>query len=298
MPVSIQRTRSFRSLVAVLLPVGILAACGGRDDTSEASPEDVDRDTPVAVTDAERAHFTPPADSVLTDGQVTAYLKTSLLQFDLIRKESERINARVQEMEKRGKEGGTLGQLRNLADAGRTMAQVGDLVGGSYIRSARTLGYNPAEMEWVRERMGEVAGVLMMKPMQEQALRSAADMRAQAEEMRRQAASGVATGYTQENVDQMLATAKQMEESARANTGPRSAGANLEVLHRGKPGVSDAMWGAVGFAGGASGLMALTGLSDPKDTEAKKKLDEFRRVYQDALANRTTAGMENPKPQP
>ncbi|MBV9774433.1 MAG: hypothetical protein JO040_10815 [Gemmatimonadetes bacterium] len=298
MPMSIQRSHSIRSLVTLLLPVGILAACGGRDDTSGARPEDVDQGTSIAVTDAERAHFTAPADSVLTDGQVTAYLKTSLLQFDLIRKESEHLNARVQEMEKREKEGGTLGQLRNVVDAGRTMAQAGDLVGGSYIRSARTLGYNPAEMEWVRERMGEVAGVLMMKPMQEQALRSAADMRAQAEEMRRQAASGVSTGYSEQNVDQMLATAKQMEESARANTGPRSAGANLEVLHHARPGVSDAMWGAVGFAGGASGLMALGGLSDPKDVEAKKKLDEFRRVYQDALANRTSPGMENAKPQP
>jgi hypothetical protein len=40
-----------------------------------------------------------------------------------------------------------------MAAAGQTMYQVGDLIGGSYVRSARSLGYNPAEMEWVRERM-------------------------------------------------------------------------------------------------------------------------------------------------
>ena len=37
------------------------------------------------------------------------------------------------------------------------------------LRSARTLGYNPAEMEWVRDRMAEVSGYLVAKPMQAQA---------------------------------------------------------------------------------------------------------------------------------
>jgi hypothetical protein len=51
--------------------------------------------------------------------------------------------------------------------------------------------------------------------------------------------------------------------------------------------------------GGATGLMALSGLGDPDDAEAQRTLAEFRRVYQDALANRVSQGMENPPaPQP
>ena len=303
MPFSLPfRSRSRRS---ALLPAGMLAlalaACGGGgDESAEARPEDVDMSTPVAVTEEEIDDFEAPADSVLTPAQVEAYLKTSLLQYDLIRKESVGIHARVAEMEERGKDGGTLGGLRNMVAAGQTMYQVGDLIGGSYIRSARSLGYNPAEMEWVRERMTEVAGHLMMKPMYEQSVASAAQMRTQAEELRTQMAAAGSAGFTEADVQQMLASADQAEAQAREQMAAgRAVQANLEVLHRARPAVTDAMWGTVGFAGGAQGLIALSGLSDPNDAEAQKKLDEFRVVYQDALANRVSKGMENaPAAQP
>jgi hypothetical protein len=40
------------------------------------------------------------------------------------------------------------------------------------------------------------------------------------------------------------------------------------------------------------GLGALTGLTDPNDLEAPQQLDEFRRMFEDALNNRTSPGME------
>lgn len=303
MPLSLPfRSRSRRS---GLIPAGMLAlalaACGGGgDESAEAKPEDVDMSTPVAVTEEEINDFEAPADSVLTPAQVEAYLKTSLLQYDLIRKESVGIHSKVAEMEERAKDGGTLAGLRNMAAAGQTMYQVGDLIGGSYIRSARSLGYNPAEMEWVRERMTEVAGHVMMKPMYEQSIASAALMRQQAEDLRTQMAAAGSAGFTEADVQQMIANADQAEAQAREQMAAgRAVQANLAVLHRARPAVTDAMWGTVGFAGGAQGLIALSGLSDPNDAEAQKKLDEFRVVYQDALANRVSKGMENtPAAQP
>jgi hypothetical protein len=292
-----------RSALRRLVPAGMLAlalaACGGGDDAAEASPEDVDQSTPVAVTDEELAKFEAPADSVLTPAQVEAYLKTSLLQFDLVRKESEGIHARLQDMEKREKDGGALGGLRNMVAAGQTMYEVGDLIGGSYIRSARTLGHNPAEMEYVRERMAEVAMYLAMKPMYEAAGQSAQQVRDQAEQMRAQLASGENPGFTEADVQQMLQSAEQMEADARLQAqAARAVAANLEVLRRSRPAVTESMWGTVGMAGSASGLIALTGLGNPEDAEAQRKLDEFRRVFQDALANQVSPGMEAAPAQP
>ncbi|HEX8271377.1 MAG TPA: hypothetical protein VF615_01925 [Longimicrobiaceae bacterium] len=307
MPLSLPSRSRARVRRSALLPAGLLAlalaACGGGGDeaSGEAKPEDVDMSTPVAVTEDEMNDFKAPADSVLTPAQVEAYLKTSLLQYDLVRKESEGIHAKVAQMEERAKDGGTLSSLRNMAAAGQTMMQVGDLIGGSYIRSARSLGYNPAEMEWVRERMAEVAGYVMVtKPMHDQAVQSAALMRTQAQELRTQMAAAGGAGFSEADVQQMVASADQGEAEAKAQMeAARVVRANLEVLHKARPAVTDAMWGTVGFAGGAQGLIALSGISDPNDAEARKKLDEFRVVYQDALANRVSKGMENaPAQQP
>jgi hypothetical protein len=73
--------------------------------------------------------------------------------------------------------------------------------------------------------------------------------------------------------------------------------ANAELVHRVRPGVSDQMWGEVGMFGGASGFAALIGLSDPKDTEAQKKLNDFRSLFQATLDNRTLPGHEDKKPE-
>lgn len=274
-----------------VLALALLAGCGGDSAKMDATPDDVDMDTPIAITDKEAAAFKAPADSVITDAQVTAYLKTSLLQFDLIRKQSVGLHEKAAEMDKREKKGGTLNQLRNLASAGSMLMQMGDMVGGSYIRSARTLGYNPAEMEWVRERMTEIGGYMMMQPMRNQAKLGAKQIREQAEQLRGQLASGQASGFTSADIDNMLRSADEVEQNAEEEAA-RSVLANLAVLRKSRPAVTDAMWGTVGIAGGAMGLAAISGLGDPNDAEAQKKLDEFRRLYEDALANRVSEGME------
>lgn len=285
------RTPLFLRRVA-LLGAGafLLAGCGGDSAEMDATPDDIDEDAPAAVTDDELQAFRAPADSVVTEAQVTAYLKTSLLQFDLIRKESATWHAKAEEMKKREEQGGTLGQLRNLATAGSTFAHLGDVLAGSFVRSARTLGYNPAEMEWVRERMAEVGGYLLAQPMRQAAVQSAQQLREQASTLRQQIAAG-ASGFSEADIEQMLASADEME----AEMNQQAAGAlkaNAELLHRIRPAVTEPMWGTIGVASGAMGLAALGGLGDPNDAEAQKKLDEFRRIYEDALANRVSPGME------
>jgi hypothetical protein len=271
--------------LSILALGATLAACGGADGSEAgASTEDVDQSTEIAVTEEEAASFSAPADSSLTPQQVEAYLKTSLLQFDLVRKEA----GGVQRMEERAKEGGVMAGLRNLSDAAGMM----DRIGGSYVRSARTLNYNPAEMEYVRERMAEVGTFLAMKPMLDGQLQAAQQMRQQAAEFRAQMAAGQLQGYTEENVKLMETQAAEMENAVREQMGTTSAvGRNLEVLRRARPAVTEPMWTAVGFAGGSAGLLGLTGLANPQDTAAQKKLDEWRTVYTDALANRVSAGM-------
>ncbi|HEU0053771.1 MAG TPA: hypothetical protein VFQ39_11355, partial [Longimicrobium sp.] len=272
--------------------VVLSAACGGGDhdgggDQGAARPEEVDQSTSVTVTEKEQNAFTAPADSILTTAQVEAYLKTSLTQFDLIRSEAPRIHQKAQEMEKRAQNGGVLSGLRNAAEGLQTMAQAGDLIGGSYVRSARTLGYNPAEMEWVRERMGEVSGYLAMRPMMEAAVQQSRQLKEQAQQYRGQ------PGFTDEQVNQMIQQAEEMEKNAAEQQNiARAVQRNYEVLQKARPNVTDAMWTTVAFAGGAGGWAALTGLSDPADTSAQNKLNEFRTVYTDVLANRVSKGME------
>jgi hypothetical protein len=286
--------RSFGT-VAAGLGLFLLAACGGGgddgSDTSAGDPADVDQDAPATVTEQEVASFRAPGDSVLIPAQVEAYLKTSLLQFDLIRREAPALHERVARMEERGKDGGVLSGLRNLADAGSLITQYGDLIGGSFVRSARSLGYNPAEMEWVRERMGEVSGYVMVKPMIEASVQQAQQMREQAEAYRGQ------PGFTEEQIQGMIQTAGEMEKNARESQNvARSVSRNYEVLHQARSNVTDPMWSTIGIAGGSMGLLSLSGLGDPNDSTAVRQLDEFRRVYTSAMENKVAPGMENPPP--
>ena len=277
---------TFRRICVLVLGAALAACGGGGDSEAGATPEDVDQETSVAVTEKEESSFTPPADSSLTPQQVEAYLKTSLLQFDLVRKEA----GGVQKMEERAQGGGVIAGLRNISDAAGMM----DRIGGSYVRSARTLKYNPAEMEYVRERMGEVGAFLAMKPILEGQLQSAQQMRQQATELRAQMASGELQGYTEENIKAIEDQAAELERSAKEQMGTSTAvGRNLEVLRRARPAVTEPMWTAVGFAGGSAGLLGLSGLANPQDTAAQRQLDDWRRVYTDALANRASTGIEN-----
>jgi ElaB/YqjD/DUF883 family membrane-anchored ribosome-binding protein len=292
MQYSIFGTRSVRRASAAALL--LLAACGGdgveerAGDTSEASVSEIDQKSEATATDRELAGFTAPADSVLTPEQVNAFLRTSLLQFDLIRQESKKYHEQAAQMAARAEKdkGGLVSGFRNAVDATQWMAGFGDLIGGSYVRAARSQGYNPAEMEWVRERMGEVSGYLMMKPMYEGIAGQVATMRQQAEQYRGQ------PGFDDATINEMLKNADDMEKQAQEQL--RAAGAvsrNMEVLHRARPNVTDHMWGAVSMAGGI-GLLGLTGLSDPNDTTAVRQLTEWRQVFTDALADKVTPGME------
>jgi hypothetical protein len=287
-------TRSVRRASAAALL--LLAACGGdgveqrANDTSQAKVGEVDQKSSATATDRELASFSAPADSVLTPEQVNAFLRTSLLQFDLIRQESKKYHDQAAQMAQRAeKNKGVVSGFRNAVDATQWLASFGDLIGGSYTRAARSQGYNPAEMEWVRERMGEVSGYMMMKPMYEAMAGQATAMRQQAEQYRGQ------PGFDDAAVNEMIKNADEMEKQAKEQAA--TAGAvvrNLEVLHRARPNVTDHMWTAVSMAGGA-GLLGLTGLSDPNDTTAVRQLTEWRQVFTDALANKVTPGMEASK---
>ena len=274
--------------------IATAAACGGERGNgrseSGASAGDVDQKSEAGVTEDERSAFTPPADSSLTPQQVDAYLRTSLLQFDLIRSEAPKLHQQVAEMEQRGKSGGLISGLRNAAEGIGAMSHWADLVGGSYVRSARTLKYNPAEMEYVRERMAAVSGYLMTKPMQDAGKQMAVQLRQQAEAMRGQ------PGVEQAQVDQMLQSAAEMEKSSSEAGVSPAIQQNLNTLKGARSNVTEAAWTQIGFAGGGMGLLALSGLGDPTDTSTVRKLNEFRTLYTDALNNRVTPGTEATAP--
>lgn len=291
---SIPCTRSVRRASAAALL--LLAACGGdgveerANDTSAARVSEVDQKSSAVATDAEMASFKEPADSVLTPEQVNAFLRTSLLQFDLIRAEAGKYHEQAARMAQRAEKNkdGVVSGFRNMVDGAQMLVGWGDLVGGSYTRAARSQGYNPAEMEWVRQRMGEVSGYMMMRPMYEAGVSTAAALRQQAEQYRGQ------PGFSDADVAEMMRNADEMEKQARESVAAGAVARNLEVLHQARPNVTDHMWTAVSLAGGA-GLLGLTGLSDPADTTATRQLTEWRQVFTDALADRVTPGMEADK---
>jgi len=252
-----------------------------------AAPSEVDQKSEGSVTEAEASAFKAPADSSLTPQQVEAYLRTSLTQFDLIRSEAPALHQQVAEMEKRGKSGGLISGLRNAAEGIGAMSHWADLVGGSYVRSARTLKYNPAEMEYVRERMGAVSAYLMTKPMQEYGKQAAQQIRQSAEAMRGQ------PGVDQAQIDQMLQQAADAEKNAAESSNASPAiRQNLDALKRARGNVTEPAWQQIGFASGGMGILALSGLGDPADTATTRKLNEFRQLYTDALNNRVTPGTE------
>ena len=271
----------------------LAAACGGDAPQEQSQAENaaqVDQQSSATATEKEVASFNAPADSVLTEAQVQAFLKTTLVQFDLIRQEMPQYHQKLAQMNERAEKNkdGLVAGLRNLTDATSLVAGWSDLVVGSFARSARSQGYNPAEMEWVRERMAEVSTALAMKPMHEAQISMAASSRQQAQQYRGQA------GFDEASIQEMLRNADQMEKDAREQMsgGSRALARNLEILHRARPNVTDHMWTWVALAGGASGLVGLSGLTDPNDTTAVRTMNEWRRIYTDALANQVTPGME------
>lgn len=279
--------------VAGAFALALLAACGGGDKPgaeSGATADEVDASEPAEVTEQERAAFTAPADSVLTPEQVDKYLRVSLLQFDYLNKEAPALYAKANELSERAEKNNgenAVASLRDFADAMGWIGEWGNLVGGSFVRSARSLDMNPAEMEWVRDRMAEVSIQLMFKPM--------ADMAAEFPKMQRQMAESMRGMVSDEEYRKMLAEADSAEAAMKAEAASGALARNVEVLRRAKPAVTDEMWGAIAMAGGATGLAGLGGLGDPNDTTAQRQLTEWRQIYTDALANRVTKGYESKK---
>jgi hypothetical protein len=284
--------RSRAAALALLSVAALSAACGRHDARTDAKPEDVDQKAQATPTEAEEAAFKAPADSMLTDKQVGAYLQVALLQFDLVRKEAPQLHESVAGMDQRAKSGGVLNGFRNVMEGATTAAHMTDLIGGSYVRASRTLHYNPAEMEWVRERMNEAGAYLMAKPMLAAQVQIAQQMRQQADQM------GTSSGMTADQVAEMKKNADDMAANAQGNNGQaRHVISNADLLRRVRPAVSEAQWTQVALFGGASGMAAFLGLADPKDTEAQKKLNEVRNLFQATLDNRLIAGMEDKKPE-
>jgi hypothetical protein len=290
--------RMLRAARLGALSLALLATACGRGDKpgeeSGATPDDVDAEASATVTEAEQQAFHAPADSSVTPQQIEAYLKTSLLQFDLVRREAAGFHEQAKRMEDRGKSGGVIAGLRNMADAASFITRFGDVVGGSYIRSARTLQYNPAEMEYVRERMGELGVYLaIQKPASEGMAATVKQIREQADSMRAQFNSGRLEGYTEDDVKNIEQNAADMEKSLREQEVSGSAMRNLEALHRARPNVPDRMWASVLVTSGLQGWAALSGLANPQDTTAQRQLTEWRTLYTDALNNKVSPGMEN-----
>src|SRR5690606_3475646 len=100
-------------VLATMMACASLVACGGDASDLDVEVSEIDQESSVAVTDEELASFQAPRDSVLDDSQVVAHLRTSLLQFDLIREESARLRDEVQAIEDRSSGGGALSQLQN-----------------------------------------------------------------------------------------------------------------------------------------------------------------------------------------
>ena len=284
------RSGPFRAVqLAVITSFG-LAACGDAGGGAEldVGVEDIDQESSITATAEEREDFRPPADSVLTGRHVDAYLRTVLLQFDLLRQEGGNLRTTVETMEQRQEAGGAIAQLRNLIDATGTLAGSLDLVGGSYVRSARSLGFNPAEMEWVQERMAEISAHLMMSPMQAQSQQAAVEMRAEVDRIRAENTGANASPEMEAYAQQLLEMAEQMAASDQFAPS-RSVSRNLEILRDVRPAVTDEMWAAIGFAGGTSGLLTISALANSDDPEFQARMDEMRQLYQSALDNRASA---------
>jgi hypothetical protein len=270
--------------LALALAVPVLA-CSGDDSGAGRAADDVDPDQPAAVTERERQAFSEPAAGVLAAEQVEKYLKTSLLQFDLLHQHAESLHEGARRIGERAERRGAAGGLMALVEGGRWAAQAVDVIGGSYVRSARTLGYNPAEMEWVRDRMAEAATHVAALAYQESSRQVVAQVREQARELEAMRAAGDFAIFSEADIQQMFAGAEEMEREIESRVDPTAA-RNVEVLRAARPNVTDAMWLQVGWHGG--GLMSWAGFVDPQDELARRQHARFRQVFEDALANRAT----------
>jgi hypothetical protein len=254
-----------RALRALALALVALSASGCFRDRAGDAPE---------VTAAEQAAFAPPADSSLTPEQVDRYLRTTLAQV-------ERIRAEGAEARKQAAAQAERARARPATDSGprprSARALWGDFVDASFVRAARKLGYQPAEMWYVRGRMSAVGAHLTGTRMDASRGQAVGLLREQAEAMRG------TPGVTQAQIDAMLKAAEQAERQPAPGGAPPHLVQNLDALRRARPNLSPAAWVRVAAVASATGL---SDLSKASQADAGRALDGIEQLYTHALENR------------
>ncbi|HEX8319991.1 hypothetical protein [Longimicrobium sp.] len=249
-------------LRAAAIFLGALCATACRDRAADA-PE---------ISAGERAAFTAPADSSLTPDQVDRYLRTMLAQFDLVTAEAPAMHRLIEAGEAGASE-------KPEAGRDRPMKRWSDFLTATYVRAARRADANPAEMEYVGDRMRWVSGYLSARRAQASGGQLATVLRQQAEAMRGQ------PGVTREQIDAMLQAAEQAERQT-VQPAPPMLQQNLDVLRSGRGKVTDEMWIRIASVSGGVGLMALGDLADTTASGPAAKIAELRELYAHALENR------------
>lgn len=257
--------RLSRLLTPCLFPVALaatLSACFGDRRADAGEP-----------TKTEHAAFKAPADSSLSPSQVDRYLRTAAAQFEILRAEAPTARERI----------ASARQARDAAPAPKgarpksSRAMWGDFVDAAFVRAARKLGYNPAELWYVRDRISAVRSHLLTSGLQVTQDQAAELFRQQAEAMRN------VPGSTRADRERLLQAAAQAERQAAPAGPPPRVAQNLATLRRSRGGLSDATWDRIGSV--ASGV-GVSELSDAPLPEVARRLDELRRLHVHAVANR------------
>jgi hypothetical protein len=260
-PIPHHHTRMLRGSIALSLLV--LGACFGDKHADSGT-----------ITDAERAAFAAPADSSLTAKQIDQYLRTALAQLEMLRAEAPAARERLAVAERERVQ--TTPTTRKGPRPKSPQAQWSEFVNATFVRSARKLGYNPAELDYVRGRFSAVSGHLLAVQMHGFTDEGAALFRQQAEMMRG------TPGVSQAQIETMLRAAAQAEEQKAPAARP-GVEQNLGVLRRAYGAVSDAIWGEI--AGVAAGIR-LSELRALSDAERGRELDKLRQLHQQVLETR------------
>lgn len=229
---------------------------------------------PDEPTHAEHAAFSAPADSSLTPQQVDRYLRTTVQQLERLRAEGPAVRERLV-----AAPGPPAQAQPGQPPAPRPKSRQalwGDFVDAAFVRAARKLGYNPAELWFVRARMSAVSGHLLAAEAQASSGQAAALFRQQAESMR-----GI-PGVTPAQIDAMLQAAERAEQQQTRPTPPRVA-QNLEALARARGNLSESAWRRI--AGVASGI-GVSDLGVLPQPQAEARIDRFLDLYRHAVENR------------
>lgn len=227
------------------------------------------------LSEKELAAFSAPADSSLTAKQVDQYLRTSLAQLELLRAEGPAARERMAlavSQRARAAPGAAKGKRPPSPQAVWV-----DFVDETFVRSARKLGYRPAELLYVRGRLALVSGHLLASQGHAFNDEGAALMRQQVELMRG------TPGVSEAQLQSMLQAAERAEQEQAPMTTPPRLAQNLGALRQAQAAVSDSAWGRI--ASVAAGV-EVSELGQLSEAEAGRKLNELRELYLGALENR------------